>query len=124
MYRLLTCYWKTFCFTCIIAVVSLVPFSADTLPHMPHGDKWVHLILYFVLSFILFVDLYRQAPSDRSKWMCVVALYAVFFGGLMEILQGVFTVSRSASWLDLLADVAGSGLFCLAAYLFFYWHRR
>ncbi|MDY6036158.1 MAG: hypothetical protein SPI67_01605, partial [Paludibacteraceae bacterium] len=82
MYRLLTCYWKTFCFTCIIAVVSLVPFSADTLPHMPHGDKWVHLILYFVLSFILFVDLYRQAPSDRSKWMCVVVLYALFFGGL------------------------------------------
>lgn len=56
--------------------------------------------------------------------MWVVLLYALFLGGLMEILQGVCTVSRSASWLDLLADVVGSGLFCLAAYLFFYWRRR
>jgi VanZ family protein len=53
-------------------------------------------------------------PLDRKRcWLCAVVV-AITFGGVLEIVQGVFTATRTAEWGDLLADLVGAaGAYCL-----------
>ncbi|MDX1516501.1 MAG: VanZ family protein [Woeseiaceae bacterium] len=62
-------------------------------------DKWAHAATFFILA-VWFSGQYRP----RSYWRIAVGL--LLFGVLIEGLQGLVGY-RTASWLDLAADVAG-----------------
>lgn len=76
-------------------------------------DKWVHAGMFFVLTSL---GLLSVAKNGGASWMkLLIALGAVAYGGLLEIMQAVFFSRRSADWLDFIADSAG----CLLAVLLF-----
>lgn len=96
----------------LIAVLSLVSFSVPSeLPRFSHADKLVHVFLYFSLAGLLIFELIR---SNKTRTFAAVfaLIFAAAYGGLMEFLQELLTVSRSADWLDWAADVAGAALAC------------
>lgn len=92
------------------------------------------LVLY--TAGILYLSLTPTPPSDGTGWdkanhalaMALLTLlayravlpyrrailfggaYAVVFGGLVELLQGCCTATRSAEWRDLAADLLGSAV--------------
>lgn len=75
------------------------------IPGMRHGDKLMHLIAYFVLTFLGgWAQRQRSTPRALFTWAGIYATYAV----LDEVLQQ-FT-GRTMSWPDLLADWLGIGL--------------
>lgn len=90
--------------TCLIS-------SAD-MPNVPSGlpwDKVVHFGMFFVLSFVNFVDYYKLCDGKPPMWRWIMwgFVLPVFYGALIEILQGRY-FGRSGEWLDLAADIAGS----------------
>lgn len=60
---------------------------------------------------------------SRSKARMHVFLFAVAWGLLLEILQGLFTVQRSAELFDVVANALGSATAVLLLW-FYYIYRK
>ena len=81
---------------------------------LPQGDSALvrevffsalHLIAFGITCFCWFWALRRNLQFRTS--LAVACLLAILLGGVTEILQG-FTLDRHASWLDLIANIAGT----------------
>lgn len=74
-------------------------------------DKVAHFGAFGLLLWSIGI-LFRHQPR------VYLAAYAIFFGALIELVQGV--IGRDASWLDLLADALGV---MTALAVWGYWRR-
>ncbi len=88
-----------------ITVLSLFPL--DKLPEVPGTDKTHHVIAYSTLMLPAFFV--------RSRYRYRLLLTFVIWGGVIEIIQPF--VNRHASWMDLLANVAGLVIGCAVGHL-------
>ncbi len=80
-------------------------FDKTPFWNIPGFDKIVHFMMYFFLmSVIVFENRYNIKYNTR---LYLIGLIPVIYGGLMEILQLLFTNTRSASFFDFIADAAG-----------------
>lgn len=107
---------KQYIFTTIttvgIVVLSTMPIPENPpLGDVPLIDKWVHMVMYAGLVFLMWVD-HVVRSKRRYTWMvrCIMALYAVLLGGLMELVQAYLTTCRSGDWIDFEADAIGAVL--------------
>lgn len=91
-------------------ILRLFPF----LEGFPYTDKLVHAGLHGVLATLLWWTGALRARSLGLAWMVTGAMFVVLlcaaYGGLIEVLQAVFTTTRGAEWLDALANTTGAGL--------------
>jgi len=91
-------------------VLRLFPF----LQGFAYTDKLVHAGLHGVLATLLWWTGALRALSLGRVWSVVQALLVVLlcaaYGGLIEMLQAMFTTTRGAEWLDALANTLGAAL--------------
>jgi len=80
---------------CVIALGTLSP-PGDGAP-LPVSDKLLHAIAFALLVLPL--------GWVRPGWWAALAIAALGYGGMIELLQPI--VSRSGEWADLLADAVG-----------------
>ncbi len=66
----------------------------------------VHFVFYFV--FVLLWSSYRKSVLFTKRQALLILLIAIGFGILMEGLQSVFTTTRKADILDVLANSTGA----------------
>jgi VanZ family protein len=89
-------------YTAGILYLSLTP----TPPSEGTGwDKANHALAMALLTLLA----YRAALPYRRA-ILFGGVYAVVVGGLVELLQGCCTVTRSAEWRDFVADLLGSAV--------------
>ncbi len=101
-------YWKSISIALIIFVLSTVSFSTtNTAPKIKNFDKLVHCLMYLGLGFTLFYDYSKDTFTKVGKFIFILMVLAIFYGGLIEIIQEYFTTRRTAEWLDWLADIVG-----------------
>jgi len=106
--------WAALCLglTLLILVLSLLP--PDSLPSTGLGwDKLNHAAAIAAVTLLAFLTFRPHGSAAKAAlW------YGLALGGLIEILQALFTTSRSAEWGDLLADLIGAGsMFCVLTLL-------
>ena len=96
----------------LIAYISLDsdPFDANRIQLFPGADKVIHGIMYFTLSSVFCFDYIKQRNNRVIKFycLCICALLAFIYSVLMEYLQGVMDLGRSASVLDAVANFIGA----------------
>ena len=95
-----------------ITTLSLFSFEDDGLPSVdiPHLDKLVHFTFYFVftaLGCLSFREMDRR-NSPLKKVIVKIIFYAVIYGIIIEVLQGVATRDREPDLLDVLANSLGA----------------
>jgi hypothetical protein len=90
----------------ILLVLCILP--TKDLPDPGTGDRFEHLASWFVLTTTGYV----LAPNRRLA----IPAFAVGYGLLIEILQGLTPTGRHADPLDLVADCVGVAV-AAAAYL-------
>ncbi|MBT8205790.1 MAG: VanZ family protein [Eudoraea sp.] len=108
----------------LITVLSLLSFPDDPDGGLdiPHMDKAVHFLFYFVAAIL--GSLYLREASKKtislSKALTISLLFAVFYGILIEVFQSTLTDYRSGELEDILANSLGAitGVLLLK-YLFF-----
>lgn len=102
-------YWKSIFVILVILLLSVVPFSTfKGVPSFTLEDKFVHLLMYFGLTCILIFDYYRHKNRKSQIYLIVICFVSpILFGGLLEIIQGLFCYTRSAEWLDWFSDITG-----------------
>ena len=88
----------------IITYLSLVKLEAQPIS-ISHLDKLEHAIAYFFLTLSWLLVIRKKSQKNITK--IIVVFSCVFFGILIEILQGTLTNYREASYLDILANSFG-----------------
>ncbi len=97
-------------------LVSEETFSKCKIPYL---DKWVHGILFFGLTCFWQLYIYIKGIGNK-RTINTRLLFTVIlsYGIIIEVFQGLLTVSRSADIYDVLADVVGS-LLAILIFIFF-----
>ncbi|MDK2771512.1 VanZ family protein [Flavobacterium haoranii] len=105
-------FWLAIIWTLFITVLCLV--SVNDLPSVSiqNKDKITHAMFYFV-----FVFLWGNAFTKNSKTFFKVFVFAILYGIIIEIFQGVFTETRSADFFDVLANTFGALLGLLLLFI-------
>lgn len=107
--------------TCLIGPGS-VPEMSDEIS----WDKLAHFGLFFLLSAVSLYDydkLHNGAPPI-GKWIFWGVLLPVIYGGIIELLQMYVFTTRSAEWGDWIADIAGSLVALLLAFIYLRKRRK
>jgi VanZ family protein len=96
-------HWRV-CFWLAVAagvVLALWPMPQGSAPWFPAADKVQHALAFAVLVVLGRRGGYRSVPA--------LAIGLLVLGGAIEVAQS-FTATRTAEWLDWLADAVGIAL--------------
>lgn len=116
-------YWKSIVAAGGIAYASLMRDTGVSLPPIEGIDKWVHGVMYLLLTWVL---LWESMQAGKTGWQrrAIVAGIAIGYGGLMEVLQEHFFHPRTGDWWDWLADCAGVAVGMIIWWLIVTWHGK
>ena len=81
------------------------------LPSINFLDKWTHFVMYGGTCSVIWLEYLRHHRQLNWKRLMQWAWLApVLMGGLIEIVQGTCTKTRSGEFLDFIADAIGCTL--------------
>lgn len=105
--------WLAITWTAFITVASLVSFSSVPKVKIIGNDKIVHFLFYLI--FVILWGLTKKQSYFKIKYDLLIVLIAIVYGIIIEVLQGVLTVTRQADYYDALANSLGAflGFVCL-----------
>lgn len=77
---------------------------------IPHLDKLVHFIFYFVTAILGTLCIREVTKGRKSIFQAILkaTLFAIIYGIIIEVLQEVCTTKRSGDILDALANTIGA----------------
>ena len=97
-----------------ILVMCSIHLGNLTRSHLffPGFDKLVHCGFFFMLVVLTCSGAIKQLlPLTLSyKYIIVIMLLAIIYGGAIELLQLMLFTWRSGEWDDLFADAVGAGM--------------
>jgi len=96
--RLLAILW-----TLLIFILCFLPGNELPDVNIPFIDKWTHLVLFGVFSFLWLC----ANPGIQIRFLLIILAITIFLGWLVEYIQGHFVVGRTQDNMDTLADTAG-----------------
>lgn len=106
-------HWKSSLWTIIILLATTLPSSSipkSSLLKIPHFDKIVHFVLFFVLAILLiseFNTLRKEGKLTRLSIVIAISV-SVVYGLIIELLQYYLLTTRSGSLYDFAANVLGA----------------
>lgn len=102
--------------TIFIAILSLIKTDNIPLESFSNSDKVYHAIAYFFLMLSWLYTFHKKEAFNKNVKYVILACF--IYGIIIEVLQGVATTYRTASYLDMLANGSGVVLAVLAFHLF------
>ena len=95
-----------------ITLLSLFSFDEESIPSVaiPHLDKLVHFTFYFVFTVLACLSFREINPKKipLGKLLAKIIVFAIIYGIVIEVLQGVATIDRDPDLLDVLANSSGA----------------
>ena len=110
----------------LITALSLLPIgSVEIAKDVPFADKWTHMVMYGILTLVIWVEYLRHHRRiQRSRLILFAFIAPIAMSGLMELLQAYATTYRSGEWLDLAANSTGVCLGTAIGYGLFLLRRK
>ncbi|HDS06732.1 MAG TPA: hypothetical protein ENO05_03815 [Bacteroides sp.] len=100
----------------VIALLSLIPGNSmpdSSLFSIPALDKIGHFSMYAFLGFVALLESHCKPSCFRFHTLLLLCIFSLSI--IIEVLQATVVSTRSAEWLDLLANASG----LLSGYLAF-----
>lgn len=92
-----------------IVLLSLLPIPDIKMSvQVPLADKWTHMVMYGVLTLVIWLD-YRRTHQQNNAWRLLIFAFLapIAMGGILELMQAYLTTCRSGEWLDFVANTIG-----------------
>ncbi len=105
----MTFFWKISFLGWLAMIVVMSLMSNPPLPTegILAWDKFQHAAAYACLTFFGGMAFTFFNLASAGRWLMAMTI-SVVTGGILELAQGSLTTVRSAEWVDMLADVAGT----------------
>lgn len=101
-------YWFPLIIYCIFIFIQSSFPSIESIPELPYIDKLLHFFAYAVLG-ALFLRAYKTLQiRNNLKLLIILSVLSSSLYGISDELHQYFVSSRSAEWMDILADIFGS----------------
>ena len=108
----------------LLVAVAIVLLSVLPIPdmkmnvHVPLADKWTHMVMYGVLTLVIWFE-YRRSHQHWDTWKLLMFAFLapIAMGGALELIQAFLTTCRSGEWLDFVANSIGVCLGCVGGLL-------
>ena len=108
--------------TLIVAILSLTAIPKINLGlEIKSGDKFLHVLAYFTLSTVWLLALRNKLNNISSRLLLIFSL--VFYGIVLELLQGGITNYRTRDFFDVVANTIGILLAVLLIKKFISWFK-
>ena len=104
---------------CFIALLSLVPSSSmpdSSLFSISFLDKIVHFGMYISFGFVALLETRCQKRCQQLHILLLMGIFAM--STMLEVLQATVVATRSAEWLDLVANFFGLAAAYMAYFIF------
>jgi VanZ family protein len=106
-------YWRSSVWTVIIILATTLPSSSipkSSLLQIPHFDKLVHFVLFFVLALLILSERnsLRQQGKLTNRAIVFALSISIAYGLIIELLQYFLLPTRSGSLYDFMANVLGA----------------
>jgi len=101
-------------YTVLIICVSLIPIPKLPFPEFDLSDKSLHLIAYFIMSFMWFRLGFLESNKINWNYFFLVLSTAL----ITEILQGVLPIGRYFEIADMIANCIGILLGLIISYIY------
>lgn len=98
--------------TLTVTTLTLLPGKDLPSVEIVNFDKFAHFGVFFLLN-ILYLRWKAFGPNLRLSLLSIT-IVVIAYGGLIEILQGLFYVDRFADWFDFIANALGAGIAYMA----------
>lgn len=84
------------------------PFGEESIPLFEGSDKVAHACMFGGLAIVIIFDNYRRSGPLTLGVTILISLSCSLYGIIIEILQQVMDLGRSAEYQDIIADVIGA----------------
>jgi VanZ family protein len=91
-----------------VSILCLASFNNLPSVRVQHFDKIVHAAFHFGITALWFLYWKSKKNEQLRKSLLRAFLFSLIYGSLIEIMQGVFTATRSGDVLDLLGNITGA----------------
>lgn len=105
-------HWMSIIWGAIILVLCSIPgnqMNKIKFIDIPHLDKFVHFIFYFVFTLLLISENNKQRSHHKVTVdaILIAATISLSYGALIEIIQKVLIINRGADIWDMVANTVG-----------------
>ena len=114
-------FWKAYAWTLVILYLSLSPKENFPKVSVINFDKFVHLMMYLVLTFLFVVAFFKKFPTNPKTYYLFPLMIGLFVGGGTELAQSIEFINRKADWLDMISNSLGA---ILAVVIFYYLNKK
>lgn len=90
----------------LVLLLSLFSFPSNNLDQIPNSDKWIHLVMYGIMSVLSFL-FFNAPPKTKNLKLWQPFLLPFFYGMIIEILQELPLVNRQSDVMDVVANSVG-----------------
>lgn len=117
-------YWKSILVVSAIAYVSLWrEMNVSLLPPIDSIDKWIHGLMYLILTFVLYWDCQHSSLSHGWR-LGITIVFPILYGGFIEIMQEKYYSPRTGDWADWFADCIGVAIGIGICMIIHRWYAR
>ena len=103
-----TWFWLALLYSGGISALFVVPTGDWPQVNFYAADKLAHILVFFVLTCLWQMYLIRKYGSLRWRDILILLVSVLFYGIIVEIVQELFTVSRTADFFDVVANMGGA----------------
>ena len=92
----------------VIFIVSIVPADDITIDSdmlIPHADKVVHIMMYFILQVAI---MRKRRNGLEGKNKVIIFILVTGYGVFIELFQGYFLADRFFEIYDIIANITGA----------------
>lgn len=101
-------YWMPVVGYCLLIFFQSAYPAFSHTPNVPYFDKIAHGCIYAVLGFLCYRALRTLPGADRTVTIFFFSTLLATLYGVSDEIHQMFVVSRSAEFLDAIADLIGS----------------
>jgi len=94
--------------TVLVAFLCLVKFNDLPSFGVSGADKYVHFTFHFVFTLLWGYYIFLSQHELELKKIGIIIFISLCYGILIEFLQEVYTTTRHADVLDVLANLSGA----------------
>jgi VanZ family protein len=111
--QIIKTFWRTIgwaIFVLLLSAWSGEQINKIPLLHIHNLDKVIHFGMYFIFSFLMMHDFSNSKKKTFALKQVIIfsVAVAIFYGGIMELLQSIPRLHRTTDIFDFIANATGS----------------